>query len=284
MRLAFCFGIGLCIPGGVWLLWPFLSTRPVAMAATLVYCIGLIATRSGVPVRLIMVDLHLELQATFLGFTIGHQLFDVYPQWAIWSGAVGNVVTGVVVASVVGMLGTAGLLATRRLDRANCTPTPLSRLFIVYLALLLLAVPKLTGYDPRAEPPPPPPREPIYDATMNVEEAIEQATGSGSDRHVLLMLGGNWCGWCYRLHDLLHDDPDIRKLMDGRFRLIHVDIRANQGFYERYEAVPRGYPFLIVLDTEGNLLTTQNTDDFVDEGQTSHDPQRVYAFLAQCLE
>ncbi len=283
MRLAFCFGIGFCIEGLAWLLWPFVIPHAVAMVGVLVYCLGVIAALRGMPVRLIMVELHLELQATWLGFTIGFQVFDVYPQWAIWSGVVGNVVSGVIVASVVGLLGTAGLLATRRFAQANRAPTALRRPLIVYSVALLMEVQKLTGYDPRAAPMPPP-REPIYDATMNVDAAIEQATGDGADKHVLLMLGGNWCGWCYRLHDLLHDDPDIRQLMDDRFRLIHVDIRANEGFNERYKAAPRGYPFLIVLDSQGNLLTTQNTDDFVDEGQTSHNPQRVYAFLTKCLE
>ena len=120
-------------------------------------------------------------------------------------------------------------------------------LLLLSSALLLVIGLKLAGYEPGAKGPPPPPREPIYDESMNVEAAIELATQDGQDRNLLLMLGGNWCGWCYRLHDLLHQDEAITKLMNERFQLIHVDIRSNPWILERYDTAPRGYPFLIVL-------------------------------------
>ncbi len=154
-------------------------------------------------------------------------------------------------------------------------------LLIVYSAGLLLSALKLSGYDPRAPGPAPPPREPIYDVALDVEAAIQGATDEDNDKHVLMMLGGNWCGWCYRLHDLLHGDAAIKKLMDERFQLIHVDIRSNDWILERYHASPRGYPFLIVLDAEGEFLTTQNTDVFVDDYDTAHNPERVHEFLQE---
>ncbi len=150
---------------------------------------------------------------------------------------------------------------------------------MVYSVALLFSVLKLSGYEPGAEPPASPPRAPIYDASMDVDAAIQLATSEGNLKHVLLMPGGNWCGWCYKLHDLMRENAAIRKLMDERFRLILVDIRANEWILERYEVAPRGYPFLIVLDAEGELLTTQNTDVFVDDGATEHISGRVYEFL-----
>jgi len=153
-------------------------------------------------------------------------------------------------------------------------------LLLLYSVVLLVCVLKLSGYE-RGVKPEPVPREPIYAASMNVDAAILLATDEGNDKHVLLMLGGNWCGWCYTLHDLLHENAAIKKLMDERFELILVDIRSNEWSLERYEAVPRGYPFLIVLDAEGELLTTQNTDVFVDNHDTVHNPERVYAFLKE---
>lgn len=154
---------------------------------------------------------------------------------------------------------------------------PRTGLLLLYTVSILAGVLKLSGYTP-GEMPPPAPREPIYDESMNVDEVIRLATDEGNDKHVLLMIGGNWCGWCFKLHDLLQGDVAIRELMDERFHLIHVDIRANEWILERYEALPRGYPFLIVLNAEGELLMTQNTDDFVDDFN-AHNPDRVYAFL-----
>lgn len=113
-RVAYCFGIGLCIQVGLWLLWLHpSSSRLAALVALLALCIGIIITHRGAPIRFFMVSLHLELQAAALGFTVGHQLFDVYPQWAIWSGAIGNVTNGIIIAIVLGMLGTAGLRMTQ---------------------------------------------------------------------------------------------------------------------------------------------------------------------------
>ena len=151
-------------------------------------------------------------------------------------------------------------------------------LLVLYLAVFVVGGLKLVGYEPGAEAQAPV-REPIYDSSMNVDEAIQLATEDGNDKCVLLMLGGNWCGWCYKLHDLLHEDAAIKEVMNERLHLILVDIHSNTWILERFEASPRGYPFLILLDAKGRLLTTQNTDVFVDD--TAHNPGRVYEFLRE---
>lgn len=112
-RVAYCFGIGLCIQAGIWLVWHHPSSRLAAFATLLALSIGIIVTHRGAPIRFIMVSLHLELQAASLGFIFGHQVFDVYPQWVIWSGAVSNVITGVIIATVLGLLGTVSLRMAR---------------------------------------------------------------------------------------------------------------------------------------------------------------------------
>ena len=112
-RVAYCFGIGLCIQGGIWVFWHHPSSRLAAFVALLLLGIGIIVTHRGAPVRFIMVSLHLELQAACLGFALGHQLFDVYPASPIWSSALSNVITGIVIAVVLGFLGTVGLGVTR---------------------------------------------------------------------------------------------------------------------------------------------------------------------------
>ena len=88
-------------------------------------------------------------------------------------------------------------------------------LLLLYSVVLLVCVLKLSGYE-RGAKPEPVPRDPIYEASMNVDAAIQLATDDGNDTHLLLMLGGNWCGWCYTLHDLLHENAAIKKLMDER--------------------------------------------------------------------
>ena len=120
--MAYAVGIGLCIQGAVWSLGPYLiNTRLVALVATVLLGIGIIMNHRRAPTRILMVGLHMELQAAFLGFTLGHQLFDVYPGLPIWSGAIGNVTTGVVLAIVLGSLGTVALRFGRWLRHLGCT-------------------------------------------------------------------------------------------------------------------------------------------------------------------
>src|SRR5262245_41667101 len=47
-------------------------------------------------------------------------------------------------------------------------------------------------------------REPIYDEQADAKAQIGAAL-TKAKRHntrVLIMFGGNWCGWCYKLHDV----------------------------------------------------------------------------------
>ena len=43
------------------------------------------------------------------------------------------------------------------------------------------------------------------DANVLVAKAIERA--KHDNKRILLMFGGDWCGWCHKLHDLFQDEP-----------------------------------------------------------------------------
>jgi thioredoxin-related protein len=122
-------------------------------------------------------------------------------------------------------------------------------------------------------------REPIYDpnadAAAQINDAIVKA--KKDNKHILIVYGGNWCGWCYRLHDCFNQNADIKKLLKYEYELVKVDIRTNENFPKRFNAKPDGYPYLTVLDTEGKVLVNQSTVP-LEEGR-SHVPKKVYAFL-----
>ena len=42
-------------------------------------------------------------------------------------------------------------------------------------------------------------------------------------KYVLMQIGGYWCCWCVRLHKFMHDDNEIKQLVDEKFILIFVD-------------------------------------------------------------
>jgi thioredoxin-related protein len=122
-------------------------------------------------------------------------------------------------------------------------------------------------------------REPIYDPNADAAAQISHAIvkAKKNNKHILIVYGGNWCGWCYKLHDCFNQNADIKKLLRYEYELVMVDIRTNEDLPKRFNAKPDGYPYLTVLDTEGKVIINQSTVP-LEEGR-AHVPEKVYAFL-----
>ncbi|MDH4240759.1 MAG: thioredoxin family protein [Phycisphaerae bacterium] len=122
-------------------------------------------------------------------------------------------------------------------------------------------------------------REPIYDPNADAAAQISDAIAKAEkdNKHILIVYGGNWCGWCYKLHDCFNRNANIKKLLRYEYELVMVDIRTNEDLPKRFNTEPVGYPYLTVLDKEGKVLVNQRTDP-LEEGE-AHDPTKVYAFL-----
>jgi len=124
-----------------------------------------------------------------------------------------------------------------------------------------------------------PKREPIYTEDGKGMERVEQAlvAAKRENKRVLLKIGGNWCGWCYKLHDLFHTDKAIQKILSDEYELVMVDNRADKPVIEKWKIQPNGYPYLAVLDATGRKVTEQETGAL--EIGDKHDPNKVRAFL-----
>jgi len=132
--------------------------------------------------------------------------------------------------------------------------------------------------------PEPTPRPKIYDETANGEVQIARAVerAASKSKRVLLMFGANWCGWCYKLHDLFDRDEEIARILFYDYELVLIDI----GQWDKHMDIARrhgveldttGVPFLIVLDSDGRRVTTQETGA-LEEGDY-HSAAKVKAFL-----
>ncbi len=132
-------------------------------------------------------------------------------------------------------------------------------------------------------------RASIYDKTADAKVQVEKATARAkkNDQRVLLMFGGDWCGWCHKLHELFASNREIRKTLSDEYVLVTVDLESPNA-KELLETCKKalgkeesqksfGYPFLAVLDAEGKVVKAQQTDT-LEEGD-HHDPKRVQAFL-----
>ncbi|MBK8267452.1 MAG: thioredoxin family protein [Planctomycetes bacterium] len=129
-------------------------------------------------------------------------------------------------------------------------------------------------------------RADIYDRTADGEKQIAAALAEARHDHkrVLLQFGANWCGWCHKLHDLFAKDKAVARELLYEYVVVHIDVDKvdgkthNAAVVEKYgDPTKHGLPVLVVLDEDGNQLTTQETGS-LEEGD-HHDPAKVLTFL-----
>lgn len=135
-----------------------------------------------------------------------------------------------------------------------------------------------------ADTPAKPARPAIYDESADGAKQVADALAKAKQdhRHVLLMFGANWCGWCHRLHKLFESDAPIAAKLKQDFVVVLIDVNKghNADLDRRYgKPTQFGLPVLVVLDAAGKALTTQDTGK-LEEGD-HHDPAKVLAFLNQ---
>ncbi len=119
--------------------------------------------------------------------------------------------------------------------------------------------------------------DPRRDAAQDIRNAI--AAAKGSNRRILLDVGGEWCIWCRRLDTLFAAHPDIDGFLHRNYIVVKVNWspeNRNAEVLARYPKIP-GYPHFFVLDSDGKLLKSQDTGEL--EAGKHHDPGKVLAFL-----
>ena len=130
-----------------------------------------------------------------------------------------------------------------------------------------------------------PARASIYDVKADARQQVKVASARANrdSKRVLVMFGGDWCGWCHKLHELFASDAAIRQTLADEYVLVMVDTEAPQAKELLQECkgdlTQVGYPFLAVLDGQGKVVTRQKTDP-LEEGN-HHDPAKVKQFLDQ---
>ncbi|MBW7906595.1 MAG: thioredoxin family protein [Phycisphaerae bacterium] len=142
-----------------------------------------------------------------------------------------------------------------------------------------------TAYGQSSEAAQPAPKA-IYDeqADAKADIAAALAKAKRENQRVLVMFGGNWCGWCHKLHGLYKQDKEIARKLLYEYRLVLVDIgrwNKHMDVAESYKAdlKKHGVPFLTILDADGKVIANQETGA-LEEGD-HHDVRKVLEFLAR---
>ncbi|RYE51965.1 MAG: thioredoxin family protein, partial [Sphingobacteriales bacterium] len=100
-------------------------------------------------------------------------------------------------------------------------------------------------------------------------------------KHVFVQVGGNWCVWCIRFHDLVNATPDLKKFMGDNYETVLINYspeNKNEAILKKFSNPGRfGFPVFLVLDGDGKLIHTQNSA-YLEEGD-GHSVKKITEFL-----
>lgn len=125
------------------------------------------------------------------------------------------------------------------------------------------------------------PYDPTADAQADIDSLVRLANQDG--KHIVIQAGGNWCVWCLRFNSYIHTTASVDELLKNNFHYYHLNYspdNKNEHVFQRYapgKGEAYGYPFFIVLDTQGEVLTTRESGNL--EDGTSYDEQKVLRFF-----
>lgn len=120
---------------------------------------------------------------------------------------------------------------------------------------------------------------PSLDGNQQIDEAIAKVRGS--NKMVLVQVGGNWCPWCIKFANMIVTDGELLNAMRQNFEWVHLNTgegNENQAALQRLRNPEQhGFPVFVLLDSEGNYVNTYPSDTFA--GGDGFDRSKVLSFL-----
>lgn len=122
---------------------------------------------------------------------------------------------------------------------------------------------------------------PQMDAVKQTNDATVKAKAEG--KHVLLMIGGNWCRWCKMFDRMLLNNPSVDSALKANYIFEHInfskenrnlDLMTLLDFPQRF-----GFPVFVVIDSKGERIHTQNSA-YLEEGE-GYNVKKVIEFFEQ---
>lgn len=130
----------------------------------------------------------------------------------------------------------------------------------------------------------PKPYHPEEDAQKKLNELIKQA--GTSHKNIFIQCGGNWCSWCLRFNYFVHNQAELKSILDKNYLYYHLNYspeNKNEAIFSKYVAKNSsyGYPFFIILSDKGKLLCVQESG--VLEAGKGYNPDKVKEFLLKWI-
>lgn len=125
--------------------------------------------------------------------------------------------------------------------------------------------------------------DPARDPSADLQQAMDLA--QRENKRIMLEVGGAWCIWCKYIDDFFVAHPDILKYRDEHYVFIKVNYseeNLNENFLSQFPE-PAGFPHIYILDSQGELIHSQNTAE-LEDGEVSYVPEVFMAFLQKWAE
>ena len=131
----------------------------------------------------------------------------------------------------------------------------------------------------------------IYNPQANAQADIDAAVARAAkaDKNVLVQVGGNWCIWCIRFHDLVNKTPELNKYLTDNFEWVLVnyspEVKNTEVLTKLGNPGRFGYPVFVVLNNKGEVLHIQDSgylERDQDETKTDgpgHSVKKIQTFL-----
>lgn len=120
---------------------------------------------------------------------------------------------------------------------------------------------------------------PKANAQADINAAVAKAKKEG--KHVFIQVGGNWCIWCIRFHDLVEATPELKTYLNNNYETVLLNWspeNKNEAILKKFNYPGRfGFPVFLILDGNGKLIHTQNSE-YLEEGN-GHSVKKILAFL-----
>lgn len=100
---------------------------------------------------------------------------------------------------------------------------------------------------------------------------LAQQDAAPDNKLILIVLGGDWCSWCHRLGSFIKKNESIKKNLEDTFVVMKLNVseeNSNQEFLS-YLPEPKGYPYFVIIDSEGKVVGDQNTGGLEQGGSYS---------------
>lgn len=123
----------------------------------------------------------------------------------------------------------------------------------------------------------------IYNPAANAQTDLDAAAAKAKkeNKHVFVQVGGNWCVWCIRFHNLVEETPDLKNYLATNFETVRVNYspeNKNEAVLKKLKNPGRfGFPVFLILDGNGEVLHIQNSA-YLEEGK-GHSPKLITDFL-----